>query len=99
MLMRKILFSVLMSLLVVDGAKSADMTEIYNYPLSFPLNRPKKVGTVVALGGDGDNQAVIPSYITNIVAVSAGVNHNLALTYDGRVLAWQKQLWSVRCAQ
>jgi Regulator of chromosome condensation (RCC1) repeat len=90
--MRKILFSVLMCLLVVDGAKSADMTEIYNYPLSFPLNRPKKVGTVVALsiGGAGDNQAVIPSYIANIVAVSAGVNHNLALTYDGRVLAWGK---------
>jgi hypothetical protein len=45
-------------------------------------------GTVVAWGVDNGGQLVAPPGLTNVIAVSAGYNHTLALTGDGTAVAW-----------
>ena len=43
---------------------------------------------VAAWGGDAYGQTNLSLDLTNVVAISAGANHNLALRRDGLVLAW-----------
>jgi hypothetical protein len=43
---------------------------------------------VAAWGDDSVGQTEVPPGLTNITAVAAGDNHNLALRADGRVVAW-----------
>ena len=51
-----------------------------------------RVSPVVAWGLNGDGQTDVPSGLSNVVAIAAGVgwggNHSLALTAEGRVVAW-----------
>jgi len=47
-----------------------------------------RLGHVVGWGDNAQNQCSIPSEATNIVAVSAGAYHSLALRTDGTVIAW-----------
>jgi hypothetical protein len=43
---------------------------------------------VVAFGGNYHQQSDVPLNLTNIVAISAGVRHSLALRADGTLVAW-----------
>jgi alpha-tubulin suppressor-like RCC1 family protein len=45
-------------------------------------------GTVVAWGSDDQGQTDVPSGLTDVIAVSAGGYHSMALTRTGRVVAW-----------
>jgi alpha-tubulin suppressor-like RCC1 family protein len=48
---------------------------------------------VAAWGGKGDGQTYVPPGLTNVVAVSAGNGHALALMGDGTVVAWGKNIY------
>jgi len=43
---------------------------------------------VVAWGGNSSGQCNVPTGLSNVVAVAAGVDHSLALEQDGTVVAW-----------
>jgi alpha-tubulin suppressor-like RCC1 family protein len=43
---------------------------------------------VVAWGWDADGQTDVPAGASNVVQISAGAMHNLALLQDGSVIAW-----------
>jgi len=55
-------------------------------PLSAHGNEPPTA--IVVWGASGDGQTNLPGGLTNVVAVSAGARHGLALKADGTVLAW-----------
>jgi hypothetical protein len=57
-------------------------------PTSFPLSGPQLAGEVVAWGSNTFGQVTVPAGLTNVVAIAAGRNHNLALRNDGTVVAW-----------
>jgi hypothetical protein len=59
-------------------------------PTSFPLSRPTKIGEVVAWGTNDSGQLAVPPNLTNVVAISAGPAHAVALKSDGNVIAWGK---------
>jgi hypothetical protein len=44
--------------------------------------------TVVAWGGDLQDESLVPAGLHDVVAVAAGVTHSLALKADGTVVAW-----------
>src|SRR5882762_5986388 len=44
--------------------------------------------SVSAWGSNGFGQTNVPQDLTNVVAISAGAIHNLALRRDGTVAAW-----------
>lgn len=57
--------------------------------LPISLVRGQMVGgTVVAWGDNTYGQTTIPAGLTNVVAVAAGDNFNVALKGDGTVIAW-----------
>jgi len=62
--------------------------EIPKRPTSFPLQRPAQIGQVFAWGSNNFGQITIPANATNVVAISAGLNHSLVLRADGTVVAW-----------
>ena len=43
---------------------------------------------VVAWGDNDSGQTNVPSGLSNVVAIAAGGYHSLALTAEGRVVAW-----------
>jgi alpha-tubulin suppressor-like RCC1 family protein len=43
---------------------------------------------VVAWGNNSQGQLNIPTGLENVVSISAGGNHNLAIKSDGTVVAW-----------
>ena len=43
---------------------------------------------VIAWGDNQEGQSTIPSGVSNVVAIAAGNSHSLALSADGRVVAW-----------
>jgi alpha-tubulin suppressor-like RCC1 family protein len=43
---------------------------------------------VAAWGGNTFGQTQLPEGLTNVMAIAAGIGHNLALTGDGTVVAW-----------
>jgi alpha-tubulin suppressor-like RCC1 family protein len=45
-------------------------------------------GTVAACGRNYEDQATVPSGLSNVIAVAAGGYHSLALKQDGTVVAW-----------
>jgi hypothetical protein len=45
-------------------------------------------GFVVAWGGNNDQRTIVPSDLTNVVAISGGGGHSLALKSNGTVVAW-----------
>jgi alpha-tubulin suppressor-like RCC1 family protein len=45
-------------------------------------------GTVVAWGDDSLGQCDVPAGLSNVIAISAGGEHSLALKNDGTVVAW-----------
>ena len=57
---------------------------------SSPHNLALRANGTVAAWGHGEvyPEFTVPSYVTNIVAVSAGNGHSLALRSDGTLLAW-----------
>lgn len=57
-------------------------------PTSFPLSRPTVAGEVVAWGSNFWGQAIVPTNLTNVVAIAAGWHHSLAIRRDGSVVAW-----------
>jgi len=63
-------------------------------PTSFPLAIKQRPTNVLALrawygsGGNSYNQGKIPQDLSNVVAISSGIGHNLALRGDGTVYAW-----------
>ncbi len=48
---------------------------------------PDKVG-VVAWGYNDDGQSTVPPGLGNLLGISAGARHTLALKADGTVAAW-----------
>jgi hypothetical protein len=62
--------------------------EIPKRPTTFPLMRPQQAGEVVAWGDNSLGQTTVPPNLTNVIAIAAGANHNLAVTTDGTVVAW-----------
>jgi hypothetical protein len=48
----------------------------------------KADGTVVAWGSDSHSQSSIPPGLAEVVAISGGGSHSLALKQDGTVVAW-----------
>ena len=73
-----------------SGAYSVVVTNALGKAVSAPAQlriEPRAnwpAGTVVAWG----NAAPVPADATNVVAISAGAEHDLALRADGTVLAW-----------
>ena len=59
-------------------------------PTSLPLSPVSYTtpGTVVSWGENGNGQATIPGDLSNVVQVSAGYSHSLALKSDGTVVGW-----------
>jgi hypothetical protein len=55
---------------------------------AFRSNSASVVGTVVAWGSDAFGQTDVPADLTNAVAISAGIEHSLALRTDGTVAVW-----------
>ena len=49
---------------------------------------PNVDGSVVAWGTNNYGQKNVPLSATNIIAISAGGNHNVALRNDGAIVAW-----------
>jgi alpha-tubulin suppressor-like RCC1 family protein len=47
-----------------------------------------RISPVVAWGENSFNKTIVPPGLTNVVALSGGLNHNLALKADGTVVAW-----------
>jgi len=45
-------------------------------------------GQVLAYGNNAYGQCNVPSGLTNVIAISAGTYHSLALKIDGSVIAW-----------
>ena len=45
-------------------------------------------GTVVAWGDNTFGQSSVPAGLTNVIAISGGAEHTLALKADGTVVAW-----------
>src|SRR3954463_5615702 len=82
------LLAIIMLFVVLDARSTTFPLEIPKRPTSFPLQRPAQVGEVVAWGTNTFGQITIPAGATNVVAISAGLNHNLALRTDGSVIAW-----------
>jgi len=66
--------------------------QIPTRPTSFPLQIPQlDQGIVTSVIGWGDNtygETTIPTGLTNIIQISAGVSHALALSSSGTVIAW-----------
>jgi hypothetical protein len=48
----------------------------------------KRGGTVVAWGGNDDDQTTIPSGLNGVVDIAAAAEHTVALKSDGTVAAW-----------
>jgi len=67
-------------------AKNAFGTSARSLP-SNPIV-PARQGMVVAWGNDQFGQSDVPSGLTGVIAVSAGVSHSLALKSGGTVVAW-----------
>jgi hypothetical protein len=74
--------------LILFATESHGALSIPVRPISFPLSRPTSIGELVAWGSNTFGQITIPPTATNVVAVAAGWNHNLALRSDGTVVAW-----------
>ncbi|MDB4377978.1 hypothetical protein N9Z33_02880, partial [Akkermansiaceae bacterium] len=56
--------------------------------LSYESLKLKGGGTVVAWGKNDSNQCDVPSGLTDVVGIAAGLAHSLALKKDGTVVAW-----------
>jgi len=52
-----------------------------------------RVSPVVGWGDNGQGQTDVPSGLSNVVAIAAGDGHSLALTAEGRVVAWGSFWW------
>ena len=48
---------------------------------------------LVAWGDNDDRQCDVPAGLTNVVGISGGSDHSLALKEDGRVVAWGQNEW------
>ncbi|MDB4747719.1 hypothetical protein OAF95_05535 [Akkermansiaceae bacterium] len=82
--------SIRMAEQAAEAKKEARILELTPIRESFSYEslKLKGGGTVVAWGDNGYKQCDVPSGLTNVVAISAGGNHNLALKKDGTVVAW-----------
>jgi alpha-tubulin suppressor-like RCC1 family protein len=47
-----------------------------------------RISPVIAWGNNDWGQTTVPSGLSSVVAIAAGGSHSLALTADGRVVAW-----------
>src|ERR671922_136910 len=54
---------------------------------AFPAEPPSTC-TVVGWGKNTNGQATPPAVLSDVVAISAGTNHSLALKSDGTVVGW-----------
>ena len=86
----------------IDAVPLADCTDTNGIPLATDqrgVTRPKgtacdigsvesNAGTVVAWGGNSQGPATVPAGLTDVVAVSGGGFHTLALKSDATVVAW-----------
>jgi len=57
-------------------------------PREFGADQKPTVGTVIGWGYNSSGQTTVPSGLSNVVSVSGGSSHSLALKADGTVVAW-----------
>ncbi len=69
-----------------SGSYSLTVSNVYGSVTS--LVAQALITPIIAWGDNTVQQLDIPTGLSNIVAVSAGGEHNLALRVDGRVVAW-----------
>ncbi len=76
------------SLLVSEMPK--DLTNAISVSLGEgPIEIAAKAnGTVVAWGNNVGHRSEVPPGLSNVVAIAAGYQHNLAVRADGNVVAW-----------
>jgi alpha-tubulin suppressor-like RCC1 family protein len=61
--------------------------------VTVTVTAPAFAGSVVGWGSDSYYQSAVPSGLKDVVAISAGTYHSLALRRDGTVVAWGGNIW------
>ncbi len=78
-----------------EAAEQARILELASIRKSWALRTLLRGGRseLVAWGENNDRQCDVPAGLTNVVGISGGSDHSLALKEDGRVVAWGQNEW------
>ena len=85
---RKPFLLVLLGILFILPAAEALNLQIPTRPNAFPLEIDTNGGFLVAWGDNSYGQIQVPPGLSNVVQVSVGPQHTLALKGDGSVIGW-----------
>ncbi len=78
---------------IINNVQSDDIDNYFvvvtnSYGASISSNVWLRTHPLAAFGNNWFGQTIIPQSATNVIQISAGGNHNLALRNDGTVVAW-----------
>jgi hypothetical protein len=79
--------------LLIGAALAASVLAVVLASPASSAQTTVPAGTPLAWGWNPFGQTDVPSGLADVVAVSGGGNHNLALKSDGTVVAWVRS-WS-----